>query len=709
MTKLYLDTETRAAANLTKLGVEVYVRDPHFRVLLLTWAIDDGPVRLWSPISGARMPLRLHRALKDPAVRVVAHGSSFDRKVMSADFIADIPPERIIDTMVQAYAHGLPGGLGELSKVLGLTQGKLEEGRDLIRLFCAPRKDAEGKRALERGEALFYDKASHPAEWDRFCKYAVRDVEAMREAHRKMPQANYPNLEHRLWVYDQRMNDRGLPIDMELARAGVQERALELARLAKATKKATGGEVGATTQNAKLLMHLALQHDVWLPDLQEGTLRRRLDLPDLPQTMRNLMENRLSAAQNASSKYQRVIERAVEIDGNWRLCGTIQMYGASGSGRDSGRVFQPQNLKRPTVWRGLHDEELEDAIERDVQDIKDGIISITQPDKVMDVLGSCVRGVIAPAPGHLLVQADLSNIEGRKLVWLSGEDWKLKFFRDFDAGKVKFDNYVAAYAKSFGIDPSEVTSEQRAVGKVEELALGYGGGVAAFVSFAELHHIDLEQLAKATYAVADRHRFKECADKWEWAKKAGFSAGLPRFQYAACEYIKQMWREGHPKTVKFWKDLDLGFRQAVTYERETFRVGPIAFRRQGGWLYMRLPSGRLLTYLNPRIHRSGDITAMRVNSLTRRLERQKVYSGILAENATSGSSRDVLFGRIPEIEDTGFKIVCRVHDEFITEVPEGSGLTHKKLSEIMTQPYDWAPGLPLAAAGFTTSTRYRKD
>lgn len=374
--------------------------------------------------------------------------------------------------------------------------------------------------------------------------------------------------------------------------------------------------------------------------------------------------------------------------------------------RDAGRVFQHQNLMRPTMWREFENDDdlMAKAIEEVVHEIKIGAAPFIYSNLV-EVLGNCIRSVIVAREGTMLHVADLSNIEGRGLVWLAGEEWKVQYFRDFDAGKVRYDNYVAAYAKAMNVDPATVDKSMRNIGKVMELALGYEGGVAAFLTFVAVYNLDLHELANAVWLTGDQDQLRDCERKHAWAKENGYHAGLDAYHYAACEYLKQRWRDGHPKTVKFWADLKRGFRLATQREGAVINVGEhIKFLRKGDYLRMRLPSGKSLTYLRP--FTNGDnIGFYGVNQYTRKFGRIYTHGGKLAENATSGTARDVLFRNIPRVEAEGFDMVFRVHDELVAEAP--IGYDGPPLAELISTNHSWCADLPLAAEGFITD-RYRK-
>lgn len=699
MKYLYIDAETRSATPIGR-GLPNYMADPHFEVLLVAWAIGEDAPRVWD-VQREECPKRLMRAVNDPSFTLVAHNSNFDRRAFNTAglFGIELSPFRFHDTMVQALTHGLPASLEVLSGLFGLgDEGKID-GKELIRLFTMP-----DKRVEKDGIIRFFSRRTHPLEWEEFVEYAAADITAMRAIHKTIPQIVYPNQEHDIWCLDQIINDRGIPVDLELAEAAVEASAEERRRLNHRTQNQTNGDVSAATQRDKLLAHLAIEHGFNLPDMRAATIERVIDDPDTPTAVRMILEVRLQASQNAASKYRAVLHQ----QRNGRIMNTIQFSGASRTGRDAGRVFQPQNLKRPTIWRDIDDDDLPDVIERDVAAIKAGRICDRYGERTMEALGSCIRGVIHASPGKKLIQSDLSNIEGRSLVWLSDEQWKLDYFRDFDAGKIRFDNYVAAYARAMNVKMEDVDGYMRAIGKVMELALGYGGGVVAFLNFADIYGLDIQALADAVWATGDKYMLKDCEGKHEWAEENGYSGGLNAYQYAACEYLKQQWREAHPATVVFWSGLEDAFRKSVTYQNETFRVGRLAFRRQGQWLFIRLPSGRCLTYLKPAINKDGDLSYLGWDGYKRRVGRIMTYSGALTENVASGVARDVLIHRLWDVELEGYPIIMRVHDELVCETPDTDEYTHEHLSEIMTRPYPWSGGFPLAAGGFETY-RYRKD
>lgn len=696
---LYLDTETRSATPLNS-GVYRYVADPYFAVILCTWAVDDEPVQCWDPVKEPP-PVRLFEALNSDAFIYVMHNSAFDRRVLAKAFNVTLPAARIHDTAVQALAHGMPAGLGVLSEIFDLgEQAKMKEGKSLIQKFSKPRRQ-------KSGTVQFNTEQDRPADWALFRQYAVIDVEAMRRLYKKMPRQNYPDgYEHVLWQYDQTMNDRGLLVDVEMSAGAVWTVDWVRTQLGSQTAALTDGAVSAASQTAAFLAYLNDEMGADLPNLRASTLQQVLDNPDTPADLRNAVNLRIETGRNAAAKYKRLMDC---VDEHGRLHDTIQFMGAARTGRDGGRTFQPQNLPRTTMWGNFEGQDLIDEIDKCVAETKACALPMLYK-KPLDVLGNLLRSVIVAPPGHKFAVADLSNIEGRSLVWLANEDWKLDYFRDYDAGRVRFDNYVAAYAKAMNIDPADVTKAHRQIGKVMELGLGYGGGVSAFLTFAAMYHLDISALAGAVAETAEPTAYAQAKDKYQWAKKNGFHGGLPEFEFTACEYLKTQWRAAHPEVCRFWKGLDSAFRNAINHPRTTFTVdgskGKVKMYGQKGWVIIRLPSGRILCYFSPRIEKAGDLSFMGLDGFTRRWTRIKTYSGKLAENVTSATARDVMFRRIPDIEAAGYRIIMRVHDELVAECPDTAEYGHEHLAEFMSTPHSWCSDLPLAAAGFT-GYRYR--
>lgn len=704
--KLWNDLETFSPTPI-KHGSYKYAEQAE--VMLWSWAVDDEEPNIWDLTTGAPMPAALRKAIVEADEYWWHNGGMFDRVVLAKalpDVLALMPLTKWRDTMIQAYAHSLPGGLDTLTEICNVAtdKRKLKTGKTLIQLFCVPRP---ANQKLRRATRL-----THPLEWAQFVEYGKQDIPPMREVHKKLPKWNYPNNQNELalWHLDLKINDRGVQVDIDLAESAI--RAIDIAQkgLAKRTSDITNGEVERATQRDKMLEHLLAAYGVDLPDMRKATIERRMNDPELPQTLRDLLAIRLEASMTSTSKYKTLV-RCVCSDG--RLRGTLQFMGAHRTGRWAARNFQPQNLMRPDVpliQREMRAEKYDDAVALAYNDI--GAEALKNDcadllfDNVMGLTGNLVRGAIIAGPRKKQTIADLANIEGRVLAWLAGENWKLKAFREYDAGTGP-DLYKVAYARSFGVKLEHVTKEQRQLGKVQELALGYEGGVGAFVTMAMTYKMELGEIAEAVAAAdIDPVIRAEANNAWQWAVKNKRTMGLPENIYVACDILKRGWRRAHPETVAFWAELKSKVLCAIGTDKKTFTCRRLLIRRDGAWLRIQLPSGRHLCYFTPRVDAGGQISYMGVHQLTRKFDRLKSYGGKFAENITQAFARDVLAYNMPAIEAAGFPLVLSVHDELLTERDDGSD-RHEELEALMATNLAWSKGLPLAAEGFDTY-RYRK-
>ena len=702
MQKLWLDLETFCETPI-KNGTHAYAEG--VEIMLFAWAIDDGPVSVHDFTEDQLLPAQLLAALKDESVLIYAHNSHFDRTMLRHALQRLLPGivsggvERWRDTMVKALAHGLPGALGALCEVLNVDTDKAKDkaGKQLIQLFCKPRpKNSKLRRATAK---------SHPVEWQRFVDYAGLDIHAMRAVDAKLPNWNYQGAELALWHRDQQINDRGVCMDIELAEAAITAVGDEQLLLAKRTQEMTDGEVQTATQRDAMLKHILEAFGVELPDMQKSTLERRINDPDLPAPLRELLTIRLAACTTSTSKYKALM-KGVSSDG--RLRGTLQFCGASRTGRWAGRLFQPQNLPRPTMKQ--------EQIDQGIEALKLGVADLVF-ENIMELTSSALRGCIMAPPGKKLVVSDLSNIEGRFLAWLAGEEWKLQAFRDYDniTGtdengepiRSGHDLYKLAYARAFNMTPEEVDKAMRQIGKVMELGLGFGGGVAAFVTFALVYGLDLEDLANAALPNIPIAIQREAKSWWQASVKQRKTYGLSERVFITCDSLKRLWRNAHPETVSLWSELENAVRRAIAQPGKQFNCRRLKVRKDGSWLRIALPSGRVVCYPGAAIIK-GEITYMGVNPYSRKWQRLKTYGGKLVENVTQAGARDVLAGNMPAVEARGYEIVLTVHDEVITEAPDKDFYFHDQLSRLLATNPVWAPDLPLNAGGFE-AYHYRKD
>lgn len=725
MNILFGDTETYCETPIAN-GHHRYAEEAE--VLMHSWAWNDDPADVADWTADPRAADRFQNDL-DYADQIVFHNAPFDLTVLKhRGFQIDI--NKVHCTMVQALAHSLPGSLADLCRIFKLPAdlAKDKRGKQLIQLFCKPQPI---NRKIRRATRF-----THPAEWAEFLAYAKQDIPSMRALRKRMPKWNLSPRERDLWLLDQKVNNRGFKVDVELAEAALAAADRAKARLAKEVHAKTDGALASTTQRAKALEHLQTL-GVELSDLRGGTVTKLLEdhkeaikrgEPGLPEEAVDILENRSEAAATSPAKYK-TLQGAVSVD--HRLRGTIQFCGASRTGRDAGRIFQPQNLPRPTLKAHVIDNGIA-AIKAGVEDL------IT--DKVMTLCANAVRGCIVTEPGNKLVIADLSNIEGRVLAWLADEQWKLDAFRLYDTflldrfgqripdpkKKGEFlragpDLYKVTAGGIVGKHPDDVTDDERQKqGKVPELACGFQGALGAFTVMG-----------------------------------ANYGVYLPDEEVLA---IVHGWRKKHPKTVNLWYDAERAAIAAVREPGKAFMAGKkLAFRCDGVWLRMQLPSivdgrPRFLCYPDPKVSEVGDacpkcagegelrivdpkasvsdqdpptilivcpdcegsgldrpdkLTYMGVNQYTRKWERLKTYGGKLIENATQATARDVLGAGSLRAEAAGYGIVLRVHDELLTETPDDPRWNVDELAMLMATNDDWNEGLPLAAAGFETY-RYRK-
>lgn len=679
--KLWLDIESRSHVPI-KRGVHQYATD--VEVILYQWAIDDGDVLVEEELSPALF------AAAQECDEVWAHNAEFDRtQINTVDIwkLLGIPLEKWRCTAALARMHGLPGGLDKLCEIFKLKadEAKDKRGKDLIQLLCVPKKNGQ-----------FNDANSHPLEWLEFMAYGEQDVIAMRAIYHKLPKWNATP---RMWAryhLNETMNDRGVAFDIELAAAAVDITKDAKDALKDRTAELTDDIVESTTQRNRLLAYMAA-YGVDLPDLSADTVGRRLDDERLPSHIKELLRIRQQASKASTAKYSRVVQQ--QIDG--RLHGMLLFCGAQRTGRFSGRIFQPQNLPRPKYKQPEIDAWIDAA--------KGGYGPLVYgPGENLLLGASALRGLLVAAPGRKLTIADLANIEGRGAAWVAGEEWKLDAFMLNDLG-LGPDLYKVAYGRSFNIDPTGIADkgdDRRQIGKVQELALQYYGGVGAFCSMAEVYRLNLDALTAAAWETLPA-RAREVADIQFDRRGPIKTYGLDRKVWVTCQVLVQLWRAAHPAIVGLWYKLEEAVEAAIRTPDREFPVGRVVVDRRAAWVRIRLPSGRYLLYPSSRIDENG-LSFVGVNPVTKQWHRVTTYSGKLLENIVQALAADVLFDGLLAAEAAGYNPVLSVHDEIICETPNTSDYTAKGLSELMATSSPWAQGMPLSAKGFETQ-RYRKD
>ncbi len=733
MSYLYLDFETFSEADLKKVGSYAYAEHPTTEVLICTYAFDDEPVQVWDCTDGSDMPGDLHRALRrlvkpNSRIKMVWHnGGLYDRLIMKHCWGFDIPVSNTIDTMIRAFRHALPGSLDALCEVLGVSadNAKDKRGKALIQRFSKPTpKNYKIRR---------YTAETHPDEWALFIKYAESDITAMREVFHKLPRWGNSEFEDRVLELDQLINDRGFKVDVALAEAAIEAVEKHKAQLQEEAQRKYGGSLTGK-DFLPILRELAPAHRIH--NAQKSTLNDLLADEDLPDDARTIIEMRLGAASTASTKYNPLLLGRSSDD---RRRGCLQYGGAKRTLRWAGKGFQPQNLARGYY----HDDELDKGISALLKGRAHRRFDVAK------LTASTVRSCIIPEAGHKFVVADYSNVEGRGLAWLAGEETALDTFR---AG---LDIYCVTAGKMFGMDPDDIKKnfkEIRQIGKACELGLGYEGGVGAFVTFAKNLGLDLIEMAKTMDGTFPDHIWAATARGYEWARiqeakrppHPGEKDDRPSYildkkVWRTCDAIKRMWRESHPETVAFWRDLKDGILAAVRNPGREFWAG--AHLRKNGerairiwrtvetdssgrkvpgwWLCMELPSGRILSYPgigvsvtketdeDGRVNTNVRIKYQGENQLTRQWTTLYTHGGKACENIVQALCRDLLAYAMINVEGGGYPIVLSVHDELVCETPDTPEYTVAELEKLMCSLPEWAEGFPLVAEG-AEMKRYAK-
>ena len=637
---LSMDIECFSDVDLIKCGVYAYADSPAFEILLFAYSFDGGETQIIDLAQGEKLPAEVEDAIFDVSVTKTAYNANFERTCLSKYFGRYIPPESWHCSAVQAAMLALPRSLEDVGRVLGLDEQKMKEGKELIRYFCVPCKPAKANGGRTRNLPCHA-----PEKWELFKTYCKRDVDVEKSIRRKLHNFPIPESEMELYRLDQRINDRGVLVDM-----GLVEQAIACERLHKEVVTKRAYELtGLENPNS------VAQLKGWLGDkgMEAESLSKKAVADMIAETdgeVEELLRLRLLMAKTSVKKYE-AMERSVCSDG--RVHGLLQFYGANRTGRFAGRLVQIQNLPQN------HLPDLELA--RDL--VKQGRFEDIELlyDSTPNVLSELIRTAFIPKPGCRFVVADFSAIEARVLAWLSGEQWRLDVFTSH--GKI----YEASASSMFHVPMEEITkgSPLRQKGKLAELGLGFGGAAGALISMGAL------------------------------------DMGLTEDELPP---LVAAWRKANPHITQFWWDVDAAAVKAVTEKQKT-KVGKIIFEYKSGILFITLPSGRKLSYVKPRmaVNRFGrDGLTYEGISENKKWSRIETYGPKLVENIVQGTARDLLAEAMLRVEKKGYPIVMHCHDEIIAEVPEGSGSVDE-MCEIMAVQPKWAAGLPLRADGYSCS------
>ena len=447
---LGIDIETFSDVDLMKCGVYAYADSPAFEVLLFAYCFDGGETRVIDLAQGEALPEDVAEAVFDGSVVKTAFNANFERTCLSKYFGRYLPPDSWHCSAVQAAMLALPRSLEDVGAVLGLDERKMKEGKELIRYFCVPCKPTKANGGRRRNLPCHA-----PEKWEVFKRYCRRDVDVEKAIRRKLGKFPIPEGEMEAYRLDQRINDRGVLVDMGLVRQAVRcerlhkgvatERAYELTGLENPNSVAQlKGWLGENGVEAESLSKKAVTEMIGESDGE----------------VEELLRLRLLMAKTSVKKYE-AMERSVCSDG--RVHGLLQFYGANRTGRWAGRLVQVQNLPQ----NHLPDLELARGLVREgrFEDVE--MFYGSTPE----VLSELIRTAFVPEAGCRFVVADFSAIEARVLAWLAGERWRLEVFSSH--GKI----YEASAAAMFHVPVEEVTkgSPLRQKGKIAELGLGYGG------------------------------------------------------------------------------------------------------------------------------------------------------------------------------------------------------------------------------------------
>lgn len=565
-----------------------------------------------------------------------------DHHPLSQDCAMFLNPAGWKCSMVWSAYMGLPLSLEGVGAVLNLDNQKMKEGRDLIRYFCVPCKETKTNGGRTRNLPCHA-----PDKWAIFKSYNKRDVEVEMAIQQRLQKYPVPDTVWEEYHQDQEINDRGIAIDLELARQAVAMDAKSRESLMAALKEKTGLEnPNSVLQMLGWLEARGLKSD----SLGKKQVKEMLKTAQEP--LRSVLQLRQKLAKSSVKKYQ-AMEMTACQDGRAR--GMFQFYGANRTGRFAGRHIQLQNLPQN------HLPDLSEVRELVRQGNYEALELLY--DSVPDVLSQLIRTAFVPREGMKFVVSDFSAIEARVISWMAGEKWKSAAFA---AGK---DIYCSTASQMFGVPVVKhgVNGDLRQKGKIAELACGYGGSVGAL---------------KAMGAI---------------------EMGIPEEELGP---LVQSWRSANPHIVDFWWQVDGAVKTAIK-QRIPVWVNNIRFLCQSGMLFIELPSGRQLSYVKPRIGENqfgGESVTYEGIGATKKWERLESYGPKFVENIVQGTARDILCYAMQTLRCCA--IVGHVHDELIIECEKNVNVD--AICEQMSRTPPWAEGLILRADGYECEF-YQKD
>jgi DNA polymerase len=632
---LWVDFETRSNCDLRAKGVYNYAQDMSTEVLCMSYAFDDDEVITWVPSQPFPDSVRNYTG------QIRAHNAAFERLIFWYVLQINFELDQFYCTATQARANCAPGSLEDVGRFAGASMKKDHRGAQLIRLMCVP---------------PFKDSPELMAEMIQYCEQDVRAMRAISKAMRDLSDEELTD-----YHVNERINDRGVLVDVPLCQAAVKFASDELVEIEQIVQEVTGGAIASVRSprmrewvlervgpEAKKLMEKDGKYSI------DKTVRANLLLMENPDEVPADVQEVIQCADDlwASSvaKFSRLSGLADEED--QRVRGAFVFAGGSATGRASSYGAQVHNFTRkcaeePTAVRNAM--------------VRGHAIVPRYGKRVTDVLKGMLRPALVPAKGKHFVVADWAAIEARVNPWLSGRgDDKLELFRTGE------DVYKVNAAATFSVRVADVTKDQRQIGKVQELACGFAGGVGAFAAMGRAYGISLPE------PVAKR--------------------------------MVDGWRRANTWAVPYWTALEESYTRAMRNKGREFKAGRITYLYDGLHLWYALPSGRILCYPYAKLESDGISyakAAWKPAQDAKEWPRARLWKGLACENVTQAVANDLLRHALRQLDD----VVLHVHDEIVVETADPSAA--ENLKRVMCTAPAWAQSLPLDAE-VETMKRYGK-
>jgi DNA polymerase len=666
-----LDYETYSEAPLKRVGSYEYSLHPTTEVLCASWRTGThailrqlGRPRLYAPLGDpvqAEDQLEeLATVLSDADNVVVAHNALFEQAITAntlprvVDYLPFIPPHRWLCTAALASALALPRSLESAARVLDLDVQKDLDGVRILRKWMKPRRPSKRNPATRHLD---------PDEYARLCEYCATDVAAEVELFLTLPPLT--DIERQVWELDQVINLRGFCVDRPLVQAILQLIAAETQALHHETREITGGIPDTTAKRDKLLEWLR-DNGVGLPDLTKATVEWALGEDEVQGPARRVLEIRQAVSKTSTAKY-RAFDLRSRHDGRLR---DILVYHAASTGRWGGAGVQPQNFPKGTA----SEEEVAEVVWMAETNAGYDAFKVRYGNGLMDTLSSCLRGMIVAPTGHVLDVADYNAIEARVLFWVAGHSEGLAAFHE---GR---DLYRELASVIYGRPVTKDDTTERFVGKTSLLGAGYGLGAKKF---------------RATCRTLGQEISEDLA-----------------------ETAIHAYRETHEPVACLWNIIEQVAIKAVLYPGNEYTRNRTTWWVEDDFLWCQLPGGRRLAYHRPTVENDETPWGRRcrvlyhygVDAISKKWVRQRTWGGKLVENVVSAIARDLMAEAMLRIEAAGpWEVVLSVHDELVAEryVGHGAKGSHDEFCQLMARLPEWANGLPVKVAGFS-STRYRK-